>query len=74
MQDQQVKLEGELKDKQAARAAAKPDNSEFPDIFSKPGKFLPGIFSENAKTTGGSGGSDAFEEINIDGNEEATQL
>ena len=47
----------------------KNDDSEFPDIFSKPGKFLPGILDNNA--------GNGFEEINIedsDKKQKATDL
>tara|TARA_B110000285_G_scaffold37687_1_gene40802 strand:- start:179 stop:316 length:138 start_codon:yes stop_codon:yes gene_type:complete len=38
-------------------AKGNPGDSEFPDIFSKPGQFMPGIMM---KESGG-----GFEEINI---------
>jgi hypothetical protein len=36
-----------------------PMDSEFPDIFSKPGQMLPGIMAS------GGGGGGGFDEINI---------
>ena len=65
MQEKQEQLEKDLEAKKQEKAVkvaevaskANPGESEFPDIFSKPGQMLPGILSK-----GGAGG---FEEINI---------
>ena len=63
----EVKLEEKHKEKEekvaeiTADKAANPMDSQFPDIFSKPGQFLPGIFDHQTDKP-----ADFKEDINIE--------